>query len=74
MVDYERVTPRRTEASVTWKIAEVVSRYHLYRLMGQFQPQVLALGERATLSTIHGIRLVGQPLSALERSLRRRRR
>ena len=41
LVDFERVTFRHWRLSPIWLIAKQVSRYHLYRLISQYQPQIL---------------------------------
>ncbi len=74
MTDFERVSLRSLEASPVWQIAKIVTRYHVYRLIGEFHPQGLSRAEKILLTTINGIRSVGQPLRALKNRARSRLR
>ncbi len=75
MVDFERVSLRSLEASPVWQIAKIVTRYHLYRLIGEFHPQSLSRAEKILLTTVNGLGRVGRPLRALKnRALKSRTR
>lgn len=41
LVDFERTTLCKARWRPDWLIAKAVTRYHLYRLMSQYQPQML---------------------------------
>lgn len=45
MVDFERATLKSRSSWLTWWVAKQVSLYHLYRLMAQYQPQMLTPGQ-----------------------------
>jgi len=70
MVDFERVTIKHFQYSIIWFIAKRVSYYHLYRLINQYQPQLLSEPERQFLSKVDKIRTVLQVIKPLRHPLR----
>lgn len=70
MVDFERVSFRLFEISPIWKIGKIVSRYHLYRLINGYQPQMLSGSEKILLKIVNGISGAGRPIKALKKRVR----
>ncbi len=71
MVDFERVSLRTWKFSPFWLIACIVTKYHMYRLIGTYQPQCLSKQESRFLLYIHSIRTVLQPLKVAESAIRK---
>jgi hypothetical protein len=69
MVDFERVSFRLFEISPIWKIGKIVSRYHLSRLINEYQPQMLSGSEKILLNLVNGIRSAGRPIKALKKKV-----
>ena len=70
MVDFERVTIKHFQYSIIWLIAKKVSYYHLYRLIHQYQPQLLSESEKQFLSKVDKIRTVLQVIKPLRHPVR----
>ncbi|WP_153915594.1 hypothetical protein [Shewanella sp. TC10] len=56
VVDFERSTLRRSIFRFDWYVAKKVTHYHLYRLIAQFQPDLLTSKQAMKLNIVTKLR------------------
>ncbi len=66
LVDFERVTLCRHAWSPVWRIARKVSIYHLYRLINDYQPQLLSPKAKMMVKIGGMIRQIGLVIRAFK--------
>ncbi|WP_394496041.1 hypothetical protein [Shewanella sp. ENK2] len=58
LVDFERSTLRGSIIRLDWYVAKKVTHYHLYRLIAQFQPDLLSSKQALKLNFVTKVRQV----------------